>query len=114
MPAVPEPTHPLDAAADAVRDAAAKTSHAVKERTAKAGDSLSNAVDTVTDATEVALRAARDNVAGGVHRAGKTADQLASMAVGTVKKHPVRSILIVAGVLAAAGFLAGLITSRRT
>ncbi len=112
-PAASEPQHSVDTAADAVRGAAGKASDVLREGAGKAGESLSTATGMVADAAGETLRAVRDNVSEGVQQAGKTADKLASAAVGTVKRYPIRSVLVIAAAVAVAGFVAGVITSKR-
>ncbi len=112
MPATPE-SQPGDTVADTVRGAVGEASDAIKDGAGKAGEALSSATGMVAEAAGDALRGARDNVSDRVQQVGKTADKLASAAVETVKKYPIRSVLIIAAAVAAARFIAGAITSRR-
>ncbi len=66
------------------------------------------------DTANEALHTARDSISDRVQEVGGTADRITSTAVRTVKRYPVRSALIAAAVVAAAGFLAGVLTSQRT
>ncbi len=114
MPASREPQHFVDTTVHTVRDAAAEASDAIKRRAGKAQESISAASSKVSDAAGDAIRGARDNVSERAHQAGKAADKLASAAVRTVKEYPIRTVLIVAAAVAVAGFVAGVIASRRS
>ncbi len=113
MPTTQEIQHRSGTAMDAVRRGGGEASDAVRGRAAKAGESISGAAEAAVGTVSHSLDAAREGVAGRVRDAGATADKITSTAVRTAKQYPTRSVLIAVAVVAAAGFIAGILTSKR-
>ena len=101
------------AAADAVQDTVDKAAEAAKDAVSKASDTTSHAVGAATSAVTDAIDATRQDVVAGVHQATERVGEFGDRAIATVKHHPTRTVLLVAGCAVLAGFVIGAVTAKR-
>jgi ElaB/YqjD/DUF883 family membrane-anchored ribosome-binding protein len=101
------------AAADHVHNAADTTADAISDVAGKASDSASGAIGSANSAVNDAVDTAQQNVSKGLHYATGAATDFSNKATDTVKTHPIRSVLFVAVSAAIAGFVGGVISSKR-
>lgn len=115
----------VDTAAGAAHDAVDKTADVATDVLGQASDSASEAVKSATSAAEEAVAFAtstaedtidtvQKNVSKGLHQATRAAADISDKATATVKEHPTQTLLLVAAGAAIAGFLLGLLTSKRS
>lgn len=102
----------VDEAGEQVRGTAKQASNAVRSSVSKAEERASAFVGDAADAAAGAVRAAESGVRDRVDQATRAARGFADDAMDTAREHPVRTALIVAGVVAGAAFLAGWLLAR--
>lgn len=93
------PHNALHTAADAMQDTVDKAS-----------DAVAGVVKSVVDTANDTVDAAREEVSKGARAVSETANTLADKTVDTVKKYPIRTVLIAAGAAAVGGFVLGAVT----
>ncbi len=115
----------VDTAADGVRTAANKTADAVHDSVGAATDAVHDSVGAATDAVHGAVGtatgnvhdsvgAAQEQVAAGLHYASSAAAGFNDNAARTVKRYPVRTVLVVAAIGVITGFIVGVATANRS
>lgn len=104
----------VNTATDAVRGAANKTADTVSGVAKKSSDSAAEGVESATAAVNEALDAAQQKVSTGLRQATEIAADVNDRTTGAVKKYPVRTALVVVFGAALAGFIVGVVTSRRS
>lgn len=114
MPASEDTTQRLINAPEAARTLATDAGHAVNERAQAVADAVADGAKNLTDDAGATLDSVRSNVSDRAQQARDAVDEITASATRTVKRHPVRSLLIVAAIVAIASFIAGILTSRRT
>ena len=68
--------------------------------------SLSVSIHDCVDATQ-------QNVSAGLRQAAEVAGGIGDKAITIVKRHPIRTVLLLAACAAIAGFIAGVLTAKR-
>lgn len=100
------------AVADAVEGATVRAADAANDTISKASDAVSKTVGGAADAVTDAVDATRREVVAGTRQAGEFVAGLGDSAVAQVKRHPTRTVLLVAAGAVIIGFIVGAVTSR--
>ncbi len=104
----------VGAATDAVHDSVGAATDAVHDSVGAATDAVHGAVGTATGNVHDSVGAAQEQVAAGLHYASSAAAGFNDNAARTVKRYPVRTVLVVAAIGVITGFIVGVATANRS
>ena len=79
-----------------------------------AADGVRTAANKTADAVHDSVGAAQEQVAAGLHYASSAAAGFNDNAARTVKRYPVRTVLVVAAIGVITGFIVGVATANRS
>lgn len=108
-----EVREPVRAAGDRMQDMMDKSADAADDTVPKASDTMARAVGAATDAATNVIDSAREDVVAATRQATELVGGVGDRAITTVKRHPARTVLIVAGCAMLLGYLVGAATAAR-
>ena len=101
------------AAGDGMQETVDEMADAAHDTVSRASDTMSRAVGAATDAATKVIDSAREDVVAGTRQATELVGGVGDRAITTVKRHPARAVLIVAGCAMILGYLVGAATAAR-
>lgn len=104
----------ISEAVDATQAAVDKTAHAVSDVAANASGSVSDAIGSAAKSATKAEDATEHQVTTSLRRITDFCGDISDRTTGTIKKHPLRTVVIAAACASVVGFLAGAIFSKRS